>query len=50
MAHAMRTVGKASVATLPRGIIVTALALMSWGLALAGWKAVTRSFSLLLGY
>ena len=49
MAHAVRVVRKASLSTLPRGMIVTALALMSWGLVLAGWKAVTLSFSLLLG-
>jgi hypothetical protein len=49
MAHAVRAVRKASVSTLPRGVVVTALALMSWGLVLAGWKAVTVSFNLLLG-
>ncbi len=34
---------------LPRGIVITILALMSWGLVLAAWKAVSLSFGFLLG-
>jgi hypothetical protein len=49
MAHAVREVRKASASTLPRGMVITALALMSWGLVIAGWKAATLTFSFLIG-
>ena len=34
---------------LPRGLVIAALAVMSWGLVLAAWNAISVSFAFLLG-
>ena len=34
---------------LPRGLVVAGLALLSWGLVVAAWQAITLSFGFLLG-
>lgn len=49
MAHAVREVRKASASILPRGVVITALALISWGLVIAGWTAASLTFSFLMG-
>lgn len=48
MAHQTH-VRTGSASAVPRGVVIAALALMSWGLVLAAWTFVTNSFGFLLG-
>jgi hypothetical protein len=49
MASQVRTARNSAAAGIPRGVLITVLALLSWGLVLAAWKAVSLSLTTLLG-
>ncbi len=49
MAHRSHVQMAHKAVILPRGLVLAGLALLSWGLVVAAWQAITQSFRFLLG-
>ena len=50
MAQQSQRLETTAVLSVPRGLMIAILAVMSWGLAIAAWQAVSTAFSFVLGF
>lgn len=49
MAQQSHRLETTAVISVPRGLMIAILAVMSWGLAIAAWQAVSLAFGYVLG-
>lgn len=49
MAESFRQIHTRTAASLPRGVVIVGLALLSWAVVLVAWSAISQSFGFVAG-